>query len=78
MDIYYDESDFEEVEHLQAEFKKIIKEYKTYLEGKGSKKGYIDKQLYLMKFFGYNYLINYTGQNILEIDEYDIYEFLGR
>lgn len=78
MDLYYEDSDFEEEEkRLKTELRKLVKEYKAYFVEKGHKKGYIDKQLELINFFGYHYLINYTGQSILEIDEDDIYEFLG-
>ncbi len=78
MDIYYEESDFgEEEKRLKTELRKLRKEYKAYLEEKGHKKGYIDKQLELINFFSQHYLINYTGQSVLEIDGDDIYEFLG-
>lgn len=77
MDVDYYNNDFEEDKRLQTELRKLGKEYKVYLEKKGHKVGYIENQLDLIYFFGNHYLIGNTGQSILEVDENDIYEFLG-
>ena len=68
-DVYY--------KTLLKELNEILQEYRIYLEQKGFKKKYIQQQLDYISFFGTNFMINYCGHSILEVDEDLIYEFLG-
>lgn len=77
MDVYDYDDDIEDDTLLYNELNRLAEEYQAYLEKKGHKEAYIENQLDLIKFFGTHYLIGYVGQSILEIDGYDIYEFLG-
>lgn len=77
MDIYNSDDAIEDDGLLYTGLNQLLEEYKEYLEEKAHKKAYIEKQLNLISFFGIHYLIGYNGQNILEIDEYDVYDFLG-
>ncbi|MBA7689464.1 hypothetical protein ES703_97971 [subsurface metagenome] len=62
---------------LYEKLDKILDDYHVYLEKKGHKNSYVNKQINFISFFGARYLIAYNGQNLLEADDNDIYDFLG-
>lgn len=77
MDLYNSDDATEDDDLLYTKLNQLLEEYKEYLEEKGHKKVYIENQLNLMSFFGIHYLIRHNRQSILEIDEYDVNDFLG-
>lgn len=62
---------------FKSELDEILKEYKGYLEEKNHRKEYIQEHLNFLRFFGINYLNNYGGVSLAEIDSVEIEGFLG-
>ncbi len=77
MDVYNSDGISEDDKLLYIALNQLLEKYKQYLEDKEHNKAYIEKQLDFISFFGIHYLIGYSGQSILEVDEYDVYDFLG-
>lgn len=77
MDVYNSDGISEDNKLLYITLNQLLEKYKQYLEDKEHKEAYIKKQLDFISFFGIHYLIGYSGQSILEVDEYDVYDFLG-
>lgn len=61
----------------KMELDEILKEYKNYLEEKNHRKEYIQDHLNFLRFFGINYLGNYMGLSILNLDSIAVEGFLG-
>ncbi|MBD3193593.1 MAG: hypothetical protein GF317_00955 [Candidatus Lokiarchaeota archaeon] len=62
---------------FKTEVGTILEEYKYYLKKKAHKSEYIQEHLEFLRFFSTNYLIGNIGQTLLEIDEDEIFDFLG-
>ena len=61
----------------KTELDEVLKEYKNYLEEKNHRKEYIQDHLNFLRFFGINYLGNYMGLSILNLDSIAVEGFLG-